>query len=76
MSGHNQEIDNMTDWTFSPARIAALCNMPIPGDKPMYTAQRDAHGNVIVCKGSDTRRGYRIVFTGSYADCLRFKVEA
>jgi hypothetical protein len=42
----------------------------------MYTAQRDLHGNVIVCKGSDTRRGYRIVFTGSYADCLRFKVEA
>jgi hypothetical protein len=42
----------------------------------MYTAQRDAHGNVIVCKGSDPRRGYRIVFTGSYTDCLRFKVEA
>ena len=71
----------MTAWKFSPARIAAMCNMPLPDmrdveNQTMYTAQRDAHGNVIVCKGSDTRRGYRIVFTGSYADCLRFKVEA
>jgi hypothetical protein len=49
---------------------------PLQENQNMYTAQRDAHGNVIVCKGSDTRRGYRIVFTGSYADCLRFKVEA
>lgn len=39
----------------------------------MYTAQQDRHGNVIVCKGSDTRNGYRIVFTGSYADCMRLK---
>ena len=49
---------------------------PLQENQNMYTAQKDAHGNVIVCKGSDTRRGYRIVFTGSYADCLRFKVEA
>ena len=40
----------------------------------MYTAQRDAHGNVIVCKGSEVRPGYRIIFTGTYDDCWRFKV--
>ena len=39
----------------------------------MYTAQINAHGNVIVCKGSDTRNSYRIIYTGTYADCLRFK---
>ena len=40
----------------------------------MYTAQRDTFGNVIVCKGDAVRRGYRIVFTGTYTDCLSFKV--
>jgi hypothetical protein len=59
-----------------PVAITILPFDPLQENQPMYTAQRDAHGNVIVCKGSDTRRGYRIVFTGSYADCLRFKVEA
>jgi hypothetical protein len=39
----------------------------------MYTAQKDRHGNVIVCRGSDTRNGYLIVFTGSYAECMRLK---
>lgn len=39
----------------------------------MYTAQVNAHGNVIVCRGADPRNSYRIVFTGTYADCLRFK---
>ena len=38
-----------------------------------YTAQRDAHNNWIVCKGSDQRRGYTIIFTGSYDDCLMYK---
>ena len=42
----------------------------------MYTAQRDSHGNVIVCKDSIPRNGYRIIFQGSYADCLRVKVGA
>jgi hypothetical protein len=32
----------------------------------MYTAQTDTHGNCIVCKGSEQRRGYRIAFTGTY----------
>jgi len=39
----------------------------------MYTAQINAHGNVIVCKGNDVRNSYRIICTGTYADCLRFK---
>jgi hypothetical protein len=40
----------------------------------MYTAQANAHGNVIVCKGADVRNSYRIIFTGSYAECLAIKV--
>jgi len=39
----------------------------------MYTAQKNAHGNVIVCKGADVRNSYRIIFSGTYAECLRFK---
>ena len=42
----------------------------------MYTAQRNAHGNVIVCKCSDQRNSYTIIFTGSYADCLKLKLGA
>ena len=40
---------------------------------PVYTAQRNAHGNIIVCKGDVVRNSYTIVMRGSYADCLRFK---
>ena len=40
----------------------------------MYTAQRNAHGNVIVCKGDRVRCSYRIIYTGTYAECLRFKI--
>ena len=39
----------------------------------MYTAQRNAHGNVIVCKGSEQRNSYTIFFTGSYAECMSRK---
>ena len=39
----------------------------------MYTAQVNQFGNVIVCKGNDVRNSYRIIYTGTYADCLRFK---
>lgn len=39
----------------------------------MYTAQINAHGNVIVCKGDTQRTSYRIVLTGTYAECLQFK---
>ena len=40
----------------------------------MYTAQQNAFGNVIVCKGSEVRNSYHIVFTGTYEECLRFKL--
>ena len=39
----------------------------------MYTEQANTHGNIIVCKGSDVRNSYRIVFTGTYAECLQYK---
>jgi hypothetical protein len=41
----------------------------------MYTAQKNAHGNIIVCKGSEPRTSYVIVFTGTYKECLAFKYE-
>lgn len=41
----------------------------------MYTAQQNAHGNVIICKGDMERNSYRIVFKGSYQDCLHFKMK-
>jgi len=44
------------------------------GNAQMYTAQIDAHGNVIVCRGDDQRRGYRIAYTGTYNECLSWKV--
>jgi hypothetical protein len=40
----------------------------------MYTAQINSFGNIIVCKGSDVRKSYRIIFTGSYVDCLKLKL--
>ena len=39
----------------------------------MYTAQINAHGNVIVCKGDTVRNSYRIAFSGTYNECLQFK---
>lgn len=39
----------------------------------MYTAQKNTHGNVIVCKGCEVRNSYHIIFTGTYAECMRFK---
>jgi hypothetical protein len=41
----------------------------------MYTAQINAHENVIVCKGDDVRNSYRVIFTGTYAECMRLKLE-
>lgn len=43
------------------------------GKRKMYTAQIDAHGNCIVCKGNEQRRGYRIAYSGTYNECLMFK---
>ena len=42
----------------------------------MYTTQQDSHGNLIVCKGSALRNGYRIIFSGSYLECMQVKVNA
>jgi hypothetical protein len=42
----------------------------------MYTAQVNSFGNVIVCKGADVRTSYKIIFTGSYAECLKIKANA
>jgi len=42
----------------------------------MYTAQINAHGNVIVCKGADVRNSYKIIHTGTYAECLKIKANA
>ena len=39
----------------------------------MYTAQINAHGNVIVCKGDDVRNSYRIIAYGTYAECMSYK---
>jgi len=39
----------------------------------MYSAQQNAHGNVIVCKGTDVRNSYRIIATGTYAEMLALK---
>lgn len=39
----------------------------------MYTAQMNKFGNVIVCKGDAVRNSYRIVFKGTYAECLAVK---
>jgi len=41
----------------------------------MYTAQRNKHGNVIVCKGNDVRNSYVIVYTGTYQECLLYKFD-
>ena len=41
----------------------------------MYTAQVHSFGNVIVCKGDAVRNSYRIIFTGTYAECLQFKLK-
>jgi hypothetical protein len=35
----------------------------------MYSLQVNAHGNRIVCRGTEPRRSYRVVFVGSYQDC-------
>jgi len=42
----------------------------------MYTAQANRFGNIIVCKGDVVRNSYRIVFTGTYAECLAIKAGA
>jgi hypothetical protein len=41
----------------------------------MYSAQVNSFGNVIVCKGLEIRNSYKIIFIGSYADCLTMKLK-
>jgi hypothetical protein len=41
----------------------------------MYTAQINAFGNVIVCKGDVLRTSYKIIFVGTYAECLKIKLD-
>ena len=40
----------------------------------MYTLQIDRNNNRIVCKVSVARNGYRVVFTGRYDECLKYKM--
>ena len=46
----------------------------------IHTAQVNAHGNVIVCKGeivrNSYRNSYRIIYRGTYQECLRFKANS
>jgi hypothetical protein len=39
----------------------------------IYSAQRNAHGNIIVCKGLEVRNSYQIIATGSYQQMLALK---
>ena len=35
----------------------------------MYTLQRNANNDLIVCKGDSLKKGYFIVFRGTFAQC-------
>tara|TARA_R110000868_G_scaffold4277_6_gene27004 strand:+ start:300 stop:440 length:141 start_codon:yes stop_codon:yes gene_type:complete len=39
----------------------------------IYTAQVNKFGNVIVCGDDVPRNTYRIIFVGSYQECLKIK---
>jgi len=41
----------------------------------VYSAQVNAHGNIIVCGDTIARNSYRVVFTGTYNECLRYKAQ-
>ena len=38
-----------------------------------YTAQANKFGNIIVCGDEVARNTYRVIFTGSYNDCMAIK---
>ena len=38
-----------------------------------YTAQINEFGNVIVCGDNRPRNSYRIIYEGTYAECIRIK---
>ena len=48
-------------------------NMPKYVFKPLYSAQTNKHGNVIVCKGTLQRKTYKIIKVGTYDDCNQCK---
>jgi hypothetical protein len=35
----------------------------------MFTAQRNAHNDIIVCSGNKVEKGYWVVFTGTFFEC-------
>jgi len=35
----------------------------------MFTLQRNANNDIIVCKGDTPKVGYWVVFTGTFAQC-------
>ena len=39
----------------------------------IYSAQVNAHGNIIVCGDTIPRNSYRIVKTGTYNECMDYK---
>ena len=39
----------------------------------IYTAQINQFGNVIVCGDQNPRNSYKIIFTGTYNECLKLK---
>ena len=38
-----------------------------------YTAQANKFGNIIVCGDENPRNTYRVIFTGSYNECMAIK---
>jgi len=42
----------------------------------MYTVQINSLGNDIVCNVDTERNSYRIIITGTYAECLTYKVKS
>jgi len=41
----------------------------------VYTAQVNAHNNIIVCGDEIERNSYRIIYRGTYQECLEIKRE-
>lgn len=39
----------------------------------IYTAQINKFGNIIVCGDEIARNTYRIIFTGTYPECMAIK---
>jgi len=57
----------------SPSGLISVFCSTLKKALKMYSAQINVHLNIIVCKGTDIRNSYRIIYTGSYDECLRVK---